>query len=69
MEGLLAGEFSLPSLLSAFAPTKRLGDEEVTARGRLKACFTAGRRPPAVLEAARRREERSIGVLSSFYQE
>lgn len=62
MEGLLTGE-SLLSLLSAFAPTKRLGEEEVTARGLLKACFTAGRSAPAVLEAARRREERSIGVF------
>ena len=47
---------------SAFAPTKRLGEEEVT-RG-LKACFAAaGRRlPAAVLEEAARRREESIGV-------
>ena len=58
-EGLLAADGESLLSLSAFALTKRLG-EEVT-RG-LKACFTAaGRRPPAVLEAARRREE-SIGV-------
>ena len=48
-EGLLAADGESLLSLSAFALTKRLG-EEVT-RG-LKACFTAaGRRPPAVLEA------------------
>ena len=65
----IAREFLL-SLSSAFAPTKRRGEEEegVTRRGFKKPCFAAavavaaGRRPPpAALEAARRRDE-SIGV-------
>ena len=64
--GLLAAVAAESLLsLSAFAPTKRRGEEEVT-RGPKEACFiaaAAGRRPTAALEAARRREESSIGVF------